>query len=161
MKIAKKLILSFIAVGVLVGFTGYVTIYFAESALEKNIIEGSDLLSKEILTSIEKNIYIRIIESQELADDPRIKNAIRISNEEFENIENIEKYIEEKDVDWTSETFVEKEILVKNLIDHENSKILKNKINFYEGKYGHLVFAEIFTTNKHGVNVAQSAITSD
>ena len=161
MKIAKKLILSFIAVGVLVGFTGYVAIYFAESALEKNIIEGSDLLSKEILTSIEKNIYIRIIESQELADDPRVKNAIRISNEEFENIEDIEKYIEEKDVDWTSGTFEEKEILVKNLIDHENSKILKNKINFYEGKYGHLVFAEIFTTNKHGVNVAQSAITSD
>ena len=161
MKIAKKLILSFIAVGVLVGFTGYVAIYFAESALEKNIIEGSDLLSKEILTSIEKNIYIRIIESQELADDPRVKNAIRISNEEFENIDDVEKYIEEKDADWTSGTFEEKEILVKNLIDHENSKILKNKINFYEGKYGHLVFAEIFTTNKHGVNVAQSAITSD
>ena len=161
MKIAKKLILSFIAVGVLVGFTGYVAIYFAESALEKNIIEGSDLLSKEILTSIEKNIYIRIIESQELADDPRVKNTIRISNEEFENIEDIEKYIEEKDVDWTSGTFEEKEILVKNLIDHENSKILKNKINFYESKYGHVVFAEIFTTNKHGVNVAQSAITSD
>lgn len=161
MKIAKKLILSFIAVGLLVGFTGYVAIYFAESALEKNIIEGSDLLSKEILTSIEKNIYIRIIESQELADDPRVKNAIRISNEEFENIEHIEKYIEEKDVDWTSGTFEEKEILVKNLIDHENSKILKNKINFYEGKYGHLVFAEIFTTNKYGANVAQSSITSD
>lgn len=161
MKIAKKLILSFIAVGLLVGLTGYVAIYFAESALEKNIIEGSDLLSKEILTSIEKNIYIRIIESQELADDPRVKNAIRISNEEFENIEHIEKYIEEKDVDWTSGTFEEKEILVKNLIDHENSKILKNKINFYEGKYGHLVFAEIFTTNKYGANVAQSSITSD
>lgn len=161
MKIAKKLILSFIAVGLLVGFTGYVAIYFAESALEKNIIEGSDLLSKEILTSIEKNIYIRIIESQELADDPRVKNAIRISNEEFENIEHIEKYIEEKDVDWASGTFEEKEILVKNLIDHENSKILKNKINFYEGKYGHLVFAEIFTTNKYGANVAQSSITSD
>lgn len=161
MKIAKKLILSFIAVGLLVGFTGYVAIYFAESALEKNIIESSDLLSKEILTSIEKNIYIRIIESQELADDPRVKNAIRISNEEFENIEHIEKYIEEKDVDWTSGTFEEKEILVKNLIDHENSKILKNKINFYEGKYGHLVFAEIFTTNKYGANVAQSSITSD
>ena len=161
MKIAKKLILSFIAVGLLVGFTGYVAIYFAESALEKNIIEGSNLLSKEILTSIEKNIYIRIIESQELADDPRVKNAIRISNEKFENIEHIEKYIEEKDVDWTSGTFEEKEILVKNLIDHENSKILKNKINFYEGKYGHLVFAEIFTTNKYGANVAQSSITSD
>jgi signal transduction histidine kinase len=161
MKIAKKLILSFIAVGLLVGFTGYVAIYFAESALEKNIIEGSDLLSKEILTSIEKNIYIRIIESQELADDPRVKNAIRISNEEFENIEHLEKYIEEKDVDWASGTFEEKEILVKNLIDHENSKILKNKINFYEGKYGHLVFAEIFTTNKYGANVAQSSITSD
>lgn len=161
MKIAKKLILSFISVGLLVGLTGYVAIYFAESALEKNIIEGSDLLSKEILTSIEKNIYIRIIESQELADDPRVKNAIRISNEEFENIEHIEKYIEEKDVDWTSGTFEEKEILVKNLIDHENSKILKNKINFYEGKYGHLVFAEIFTTNKYGANVAQSSITSD
>jgi len=161
MKIAKKLILSFIAVGLLVGFTGYVAIYFAESALEKNIIEGSDLLSKEILTSIEKNIYIRIIESQELADDPRVKNAIRISNEEFENLEHLEKYIEEKDVDWASGTFEEKEILVKNLIDHENSKILKNKINFYEGKYGHLVFAEIFTTNKYGANVAQSSITSD
>ena len=161
MKIAKKLVLSFIAVGILVGLTGYMTIYFAQLSLEKNIINSSNLLSKEILTSIEKNIYTRIVESQELADDPRVKSAIRISNEEFENIKEVEKYIEKKDIDWTSSTSEEKKTLVENLIDHENSKILKNKINFYEEKYGNLVFAEIFTTNKYGVNVAQSSITSD
>ena len=38
---------------------------------------------------------------------------------------------------------------------------LKEKIEFYEEQYGHLVYAEIFVTNKYGVNTGQSGKTSD
>jgi len=161
MNIAKKLVLSFIVIGLLVGLIGYVAVYFAELSLEETIAADSVLLSREILTNIEKNIHIRIIESQELANDPRIKNAIKISNDKFEKIPDVEKYIKEKDIEWVSDSGKGIDSLVDSLIDKEISNILKSKIDFYEEKYAGLVFAEIFITNNYGVNVAQSALTSD
>ncbi|MDH3611301.1 MAG: ATP-binding protein [Nitrosopumilus sp.] len=161
MQLAKKLIISFICMGVLVAVFGYVSFYFSERSLEENIKENSNLRSQGILNEIDKNIFLRIIESEEFSKDPRLKTSIQISNEKYDKIKDVEKYIDEQDSKWTSVSFEEKNSLVENLIDHENSKILKSKINFYEQKFGDLVFAEIFTTNKYGVNVAQSDVTSD
>ncbi|MDH3677095.1 MAG: ATP-binding protein [Nitrosopumilus sp.] len=161
MKIAKKLIISFISMSVLVGLIGFLSIYFAETSLEENITQNSIILTNQILEDIDKTIYIRIVQSQELSEDPRIKIALKNSNEEYDKIKDVEKYIEEKDEEWKSLSPEENNFLVQNLIDKENSKILLDKINFYEREYGEKVFAEIFTSNKYGVNVAQSAMTSD
>ncbi|MDH3385489.1 MAG: ATP-binding protein [Nitrosopumilus sp.] len=161
MKIAKKLILSFICMGVLIGLIGYLAIYFSESALEDSITQDAVVLSKKILNDIDKNIYTRIVESQELASDPRLQTSLKISNENFDKIEDVEKYIDEIDMKWRSTPLEENNSLIENIIDFESSQILKNRINFYEKEYEEVVFAEIFTTNKYGVNVAQSSVTSD
>lgn len=160
MKLAKKLIFSFIFIAGLVVLVGYLAIYFSESSLEQSITDDSVFLSKEILNDIEKNIFTRIVVSEELANDPRIITALKNSNKEFDKISDVEKHIEEIDAQWISGSSKENNF-AENLIEHENSKILNEKINFYKEKYGEIVFAEIFTTNKYGANVAQSAVTSD
>ncbi|MDH3618195.1 MAG: sensor histidine kinase [Nitrosopumilus sp.] len=160
MKLAKKLIFSFIFIAGLVVLVGYLAIYFSESSLEQSITDDSVFLSKEILNDIEKNIFTRIVVSEELANDPRIITALKNSNKEFDKISDVEKHIEEIDAQWISGSSKENNF-AENLLEHENSKILNEKINFYKEKYGEIVFAEIFTTNKYGANVAQSAVTSD
>ena len=50
---------------------------------------------------------------------------------------------------------------MQELIDNGLSKRLKEKIDFYEKKYGYRIFGEVFITNKYGANVAQTGKTTD
>ena len=40
-------------------------------------------------------------------------------------------------------------------------RLLSNRIRFYEEIYSHKVYGEVFITNKHGANIAQTGKTSD
>ena len=50
---------------------------------------------------------------------------------------------------------------MQELMNNKLSKELKEKIEFYEEKYGYKIFGEIFITNKYGANTAQTGKTSD
>jgi len=51
---------------------------------------------------------------------------------------------------------------MQELIESDLSHVLRREfIEFYEKKYGYKVFAEVFVTNRFGVNIAQTGRTSD
>jgi len=161
MRIIHKLILGFLVVALLVGLVGYISIEASQKTLQKTIGEDSTLLAVEMLEHIDRSIYNRIETVQEYCRDLIIQKVVAGSNKEFEKLDDIQACIDQKDCEWTSMPKEEITPFMQELINNELSEKLKEKLKFYEKKYGYKVFGEIFVTNKYGANVVQTGKTSD
>jgi hypothetical protein len=161
MRIIHKLILGFLVVALLVGLIGYISIEASQKTLQKTIGEDSTLLAVKMLEHIDRSIYNRIETVQEYCRDLIIQKVVAGSNKEFEKLDDIQACIDQKDCEWTSMPKEEITPFMQELIKTELSEKLREKLEFYEEKYGYKVFGEIFVTNKYGANVAQTGKTSD
>jgi len=158
------LILGFLSVALLVAFVGYVSVQTSQKALQKTIGKESVALAAKMLEHIDRLICSRIETFQEYSTDLIVQRVISESNEEFENLGNIQAYISEKDSDWTSVPKEEVTAFMEELINSNLSKKLREELElkeFYEEKYGYVVFGEVFVTNKYGANAAQTGKTTD
>ncbi len=161
MKIKQKLILIFLSVALLSGVGGYFSFSTSQKALQKAIGEGAVSLSAEILNKIERNIHNRIQEIQVCATELKLQEIAKESNEEFEKLEDIKSFINQKENEWSSVSKNAVNVFVQQLTNNKLSEELRNKIEFYEKKYGYRVFGEIFFTNRYGVNISQTGKTTD
>ena len=162
MRIGQKLILGFVGITLLIGVVGYISVNTSQKALEKTIGESSVTLAQKTIDAIDRIIYRRIERWQSYDHtNPRLSETVIASNQEFEKLDNIQSYINEKDKEWTSAPKKEITPFMKGLIDNKLSQRLRKRIDFYAKKYGYKVFGEVFVTNKHGANVAQTGKTSD
>lgn len=161
MKISQKLILGFAGTALLIGVVGYISVNTSQRELQKNIGESSVLLATEILDKIDRSIYSRIEEFQSYAKDLILQEVVVKSNQEFDQLYNIQAYIDEKDAEWISAPKETLTPFMQELINNRLSEELIEKIEFYEEKYGYEIFGEVFVTNKYGANVAQTGKTSD
>ena len=161
MKIMHKLILGFLTFTLIAGAAGYFSINLSEGALIESIGKEHVFLAERTLYEINKEIYNRIEEIQVYSADLILQEAIMKSNQEFDALDDIQRYINKKDDEWTS---VPKETVtsfMQNLIENKLAEELREKIEFYEKKYGNKLYGEIFVTNKYGANVAQTGKTTD
>ncbi len=161
MKIIQKLILGFVGISLLIGAVGYISVNYSQKELQKTIGGCSVILAQETLDKIDMNIYNRIEVIRAYCKDALLRELVMQSNKEFESLENIHEYIDEKDAAWR---VVPKETVtpfMQEIIDNELFDELKEKVKFYNNKYGHKIYGEIFVTNKYGANAAQTGKTSD
>jgi len=161
MKIGIKLIISYIFIVGIVAVGGIITLNLAEESLRKLIGEKSTLITNEILEGIDRNIFDKINESEQLASSSKLQELIASSNKEFSNFDNVDELINIRDNEWISLPKETVTPFMANIIDNTASDLLRKKINFYQLKYGFQVFSEIFVTNAYGANVAQSGKTTD
>jgi signal transduction histidine kinase len=161
MKMWQKLFLGFVTVITIVAIEGYICIHLSQKELQKNIEETSASLASEILDSINANFDRRIEAVQENSKSSTIQQAASESNKEFEKLDNIQTYINEKDREWTSAPQKETTPFMQEIIGNEVSEELRNTIGFYEKKYHYKVFNEFIITNKYGANIAQTGKTTD
>ncbi|MBW2990742.1 HAMP domain-containing protein [Candidatus Woesearchaeota archaeon] len=162
MKISQKLLLGFFGVIFLVGIMTHFSITTSQKALQKSIGESSIALAVEMLDKIDRDIFNRIERWEAYTHtNPRLKETILSCNQEFEKLDNIQRYINEEDQKWISAPKEEITPFMEKLINNVLSQRLRERMNFYEEKYGYRVFGEVFVTNKYGVNVAQTGKTSD
>lgn len=160
MRISHKSILGFVGIALLIWVVGYISVNISQKALKKTIGENSVALASEVLDNIDRDLYGRIERFQSFAD-PSLQKALIKSNQEFEQLDNIQNYINEKEREWTSVPKEEITPFMKELNNNELSKTLRKRTRFYEEKYGFSVFPEVFVTNKYGANTAQTGKTSD
>jgi len=160
MKIKQKLVCGFVGVALLVGVVGYLAVNASRKGLQKSIGESSIFLAGELLDKIDRGLYNKIERFQSFQDPILLETVIK-SNQEFENLDDIHQYIDEKDKEWTSAPQETVTPFMNDLIDNELSKALRKRTGFYEEKYGFRVFAEVFVTNKYGANVGQTGKTTD
>ncbi|MBN1786863.1 MAG: HAMP domain-containing protein [Sedimentisphaerales bacterium] len=161
MRISQKLILGFITIALLVAVVGFVSIRTSQKALQDSIGKSSATLVDNILGHIDRTIYRRLEAFQEYSRDAEIIQSAQESNKEFEKLPDIQAYITEKDQQWTSVPRGQVTGFMQEITSCKISEKLRNKVEFYENKYGYKVFGEIFITNKYGANIAQTRKTSD
>ncbi len=162
MKIIHKMILAFLAVIVLVAFViGFFAIDSGQKALQRSIEGSSETLAVEVMDKIDRTIYSRIEEFQAYSTDLLLREQIMNSNREFEGLDDMHAYINRMDEEWRS---AGKEVItpfMQGLMRNPVSEELREKIDFYERKYGYKVFGEVFATNRYGANVVQTGKTTD
>ncbi len=164
MKIGNKLTLGFIGIALLIGVVGFISVNTSQKTLQRTIGENSADLARDILDKIDRDIYHRIEQLQIYVEDVAQEEILIDSNEEFGSIDNVQDDIHQKDKEWTSVPKEKITSFMQELIDNELSQELREEIElkkFYEERYGYQVFAEVFVTNKYGVNVAQTQKTTD
>ena len=161
MKIRQKLILGFVGIALLVGVVGIMCVNTSQRALQKSIGESCVALAVETMDKIDRNIYYTIEEFQAYCSDLVLQETIAKSNREFEKLENLQKYILEKDNEWISAQKETTTPLMRELLNNKLSEELREKIEYHEEKHGYKVFGEVFVTNKYGANVALTEKTSD
>ena len=113
------------------------------------------------MDSINRNIYKHIENLQLYSKDLVLTEAVEKSNHKFKKLNDVQRYIDNKDRRWVSAPAHSTPAFMKKLIDSYLANELKEKIEFYKKNYGYLVLGEIFVTNKFGANVAQTGRTTD
>ena len=162
MRISQKLTLVFLSIVLLIWAVGYFAVYTSQEALTQSIGESSVRMAREALDKVDRDIYCKIERWKSyIFANPILSETIAKSNQEFERLDNIQNYINEKDGEWTA---APEEIItpfMKEVINNELSQNIKRRIDFYKKEAGYKVFPEVFVTNKYGANVAQTGKTSD
>lgn len=161
MKIQKKIIFGFLSISLFIIIVGYLSINISQGVLQTEIENGSVLLAHQTLDKIDRDIYSKIEEFQSYSKDLTLLKCVKQSNQDFENLENISDYINEKDTEWTSEPSESITPFMDDLINNELSQDLREKIEFYKEKYDYKLYGEVFVTNRYGANIAQTGKTSD
>jgi len=161
MKIKEKLILGFVGIASLVGAIGYICIFTSQRALQKTIGENSVTLAIETIDKIDRALGHTIEDFQAYSTSLLLQKTVTKSNQEFDNLENIQDYIDKQDRKWVSKQKGATISLSQELMNNELSEELRKKIEFYQEKYGYKVFAEVFVTNRYGANVGLAEKTSD
>ncbi len=161
MKLKHKLLLAFFVIVLLIGVLASLSINFSKQALQESIIDSSIALAAVILDKIDLTIHNKIEEFQEYSNDLILQQTVKESNKQFDKLVDVQAYIDKIDQEWTSASEEEMLPVMEELTGNKLARELRTKKEFYENKYGHNVFAEIFVTNKYGVNIAQTGKTSD
>lgn len=161
MKVQTKLILGFLIVYLLFGSAVFVSVYKSSKELEKTVTQDLQTLSQEIAEHIEIYVNERIVDFMSYSKDLILQEFVLQSNAEFERLSNIQGYIVQKDKEWASAQKNEITPFMQQLINNELADELRENIKFYEANHGYRLYGEVFVTNRHGANVAQTGKTSD
>ena len=164
MNMRTKLTLAFLGVALLVALGGYHAISVSKMALEKSIEEQAGVLARETLSESDMSVYMRIEQLRAYAERLAEEPALIRSNQQFARLDDIQKYIEEKDRAWRAADKEQVTLFMAGLIDSPLSEDLRRELEqkeFYRRMRGHEVFSEVFVTNQYGVNAAQTQKTTD
>jgi len=160
MRIIYKLTLGYVAVALLIALVGYFAGGAGQDALRQSIGGVSRRLARQLIADVDRHMYARIEQFQAYTKTGLLQETVARSNWDFEQLEDVRSYIDEKDAEWTA-TPRRMTPLMRELMGNSLSEEFRNVLKFYRYEYGYAVAGELFVTNKYGANVAQSGRTTD
>ncbi|MBI5039415.1 MAG: hypothetical protein HZC13_06640 [Nitrospirae bacterium] len=161
MRILYKLLLSFFAIVLIIGITSFIAVRASHRAIREEIGETVVSMTVQLVREIDKRIFGRIEQFQEFIVSKYLRDMVARSNMDFEKMDNVQGFIDEKDHEWTSVPRGAITPFMQKLLENDLSDMLRKKIEFYNDEYNYKVYGEVFVTNKFGANVAQTGKTSD
>ncbi|MEW5800993.1 MAG: ATP-binding protein [bacterium] len=161
MKIRYKLIMGFLAIAFLISLAGYLAIVRSQEALQKSIEESSMTLAAGIMDEIETNIFQRIESLEGYCNDTVLQECIKASNQAYEELDNIQEYIHQKNQAWILAPKSTVTPFMQGLLNRKTAVELREVSEYYRQKYGYEVFGEIVVTNKYGAIAAQTEKAAD
>jgi len=133
-----------------------------QDSIQQSVGQSSVLLAQDMAKFVEFVVSIKIDALFDYSKTDIVQNALLKSNQEFDELENMQGYITQQEDDWRSVPEETITPFMQSLISNDLSKDIRN--NFVEKidrKIGQSVFPELFLTNEYGVNIAQSGKTID
>ena len=161
MKIAHKLSL---AVGLPIALTWLVVLYAtisSENSLSDAIEGASASRVSTVMEAIDRVMHSRIADWMAYGQDPEVQKALRISNRQFERLGDLQRHIDEIDLAWRTTPPESPNLLMEALSGNNLAKAMHARIETLEEANGFPILGEVFITNRHGANIAQTARTSD
>lgn len=160
--IGKKLLTSFSAILILVVVIGLYILSNNQKALEQAVGQGSVFLVEDIIQRIDKGIFLKLEEMERFSSDPLLQKELKLSNEAFKALPDVDAYIEEQDAEWVATPQDELTPFMESLITNPLAERVEAVFILYsERKYGYKTFGETIVTNKFGANVAMTNKTED
>jgi len=160
MQIKTKLIISFVVIILIFSAGSLYSISQNRAELIDNVGKNSITFSRDISDRLDQQVHVNIVQLSLLASAPLIKNFVSESNQEFENIEDIQNYLDTTEEKWHSYEGTENPIyneLSQNFLSMlvENVRQQLRDVNQID------IFPEILVTNKHGATIAANGRTTD
>ena len=161
MKIAHKLILGMMLPAVVVGLVGMYILAVGQESMRSTIDDTSAAYVRAVMSEIDRAMHSRIISWQAYTSGQDIQQALANANRSMEQKTNRESYIDKRDAEWRAAAEDANTAFMRGMLQSRVSRDLKALRDKLNQGYGHVVFPEIFITDRYGANVAQTNRTSD
>lgn len=162
MRISHKLALGVAGFTLLVSGAVYFSFEISEKELRRSVSDGLSRLMAERLDNMDRAFYTRIEAVRKYALRRDIRDAAEASNRRLSKLDDVERYVREKDREWVlSSGEGETTPFMRQILANDLSRELKGDVAFYENSNGFRVFSEMFVANRYGTLVGSSGVTSD
>ena len=137
---------------------GMVTFDLSIKEIQKLVGTRNEGFAFNIMQDLDQYIDKRITDFKEITKLETVQGALKKSNLEFRQIDNLQESIKQKNL----EAEVDQEFLpfIKNVKNEELSKEFVETIQFYKDEYGYDVVEELLITNEFGASVVLGSVTS-
>ena len=161
MKIAHKLWLMLAAMVAIVWAVGLYAALVTHHGLEASVQQGAVSEARTLIESVDQLLDTEIRRWLGYAQNEHLRNALKASNLQFDNMVDAEQYISQRDELWQGRSEHQSTHAIRETAAQPLSREFSEMIKAMGTGLVHKPVAEIFVTNRYGANVAQSNITSD
>jgi hypothetical protein len=124
-----------------------------------------DVMTTHVNEQEESNLIMgvwasKIDNASDILESPMVHHLLETSNSNFDNFEDIQLLIAEREDKWISAESHEKTDTMKDVLDNETSELFADMVMFSK-ELNEGLLQEIILTNAHGANVAMSQRTTD
>ncbi|MFH1338425.1 MAG: ATP-binding protein [Candidatus Omnitrophota bacterium] len=160
--IGRRLIIGFFVILLLMIALAIYSLNTSRNFLLNSVGENSVFLAEDMMNAVEHNVNDKIEFLHLRSKGFLVREVLSASNQEFESLENIQEYIDQKDREWVFAPKGSLTPFMKEIIGNRLSQQMREEyIKFWLDKYGYPAFQEAFVTNRYGANVAQTGRTTD
>ncbi|MDD7983938.1 ATP-binding protein [Lentisphaera marina] len=159
MKIEKKLKLALLTLVIFTTVVGVMAYFQTRKIIYNSFEELHRVQAVTIVEEIDRLLHNRVAIWRAYAETNKVQMKLTESNLFYANLENLEEDINQKEKEWlrspNDSTFIE------TILNTPLSKDMLKMINIFTEEKNFKVFGEVFLTNRYGVNVSQSHLTTD
>jgi len=160
MKIGIKISISLAIIIFIFTASSVIAITQTMEAMTNQASENALSFSHDILERLDQRIDGVLTVVATIAENPEIKQLVIESNQEYDEVDDVDSYIAEKEAEWRSYAGKENPLfneMVKNPI---SQRLIELSGQFAKAA-DYDLFPEMFVTNKYGAAVAQSSRLTD
>ena len=157
MRLLYKLLIVVALPAALIWQVGYYATNTSKVSLHRAVKNQSDAQARALMDEIERVIAQHLANWQAYGTTEVVQKTLRASGEELDELDDVKRYIKEQDDVWNKGQSDLARKLTENALSQDLNSILSKLQSVTAGA----VYGEVFLTNKHGANAAQSSRTTD
>ncbi len=161
MRLLWKLLIVVALPAILIWAVGTYATRTSETNLRQVIEQRSAAEARALMDEIDRLLQTRLANWRAYARSQLVQTTLRNANQQFEAIADTEAYLQEQEEQWQQVPADDLSPRMRELMTNELGEDLRLWVDKLEETSGFPVYGEVFVTNAHGANVAQTRRTED